>query len=171
LTGSLEESLTKVEQLRKWDLDVPSPICATCFGELSSEAHRRYGPDFSYLEDPPEDLQASIESRINSIQVFTFNPYNEGAYKNLGLASGYVTLGTGPISSLALAASDFLGQDSQSYNNKMLEAQKACLRKLKENAHQKGATAVIGLLVSVSELTHGHGAILFSMLGTAVSTR
>jgi uncharacterized protein YbjQ (UPF0145 family) len=168
----MEQNPAKLEQLRKWNVYVPEPLCVSCFSQYLAQAEARYGDDFVYEEDPPAEFIRNLRLQIDRLAVFTFNPFNEeGAYKNLGLVSGYATIGTGLLTSVVSTLNDFLGEDSQIYNDKMSEAEGVCLHKLKTRAHSMGATAVIGLTVSFTELTSGHGMLMIGMNGTAVSTR
>jgi uncharacterized protein YbjQ (UPF0145 family) len=167
----MEQNPAKLEQLRKWNVHVPEPLCVSCFSRYLAQAEARYGEDFDYAEDPPPEFLNDLRFQIEKIGVFTFNPYNEeGAYKNLGLVSGYATVGTGLLTAAVSAVNDFLGEDSQIYNDKMKEAEALCLHKLKARAHALGATAVIALSVSFTELTSGHGMLMIGMIGTAVSS-
>jgi uncharacterized protein YbjQ (UPF0145 family) len=171
LTGALEQNPAKLEQLRKWNVYVPEPLCVGCFGQYLTQAETRYGEGFVYEEDPSEEFLRLLNARIDQINVYTFNPYNEeGAYKNLGLVSGYATLGTGFLTAMVSTINDFLGEDSEIYNDKMKQAESLCLLKLKTQAHALGATAVIALSTSFTELTVGHGMLMIGMFGTAVSS-
>ncbi|MDR1084235.1 MAG: heavy metal-binding domain-containing protein [Deltaproteobacteria bacterium] len=170
-TGAMEQNPAKLEQLRKWNVYVPEPLCVSCFSNFLTKAETRYGSDFVYEEDPPKVFLEKLYQKINKIEVFTFNPFNEeGAYRNLGLVSGYATIGTSFLTSLVSSIDDFLGEDSKVYNDKMSEAEAACLYKLKTRAHALGATAVIALSVTFTELTLGHGMLMLGMIGTAVTT-
>jgi uncharacterized protein YbjQ (UPF0145 family) len=170
-TGSLEQSPSKIEQLQKWDMDIPTPLCASCFSDFLLQAEKKYGPDFIYEEDPPQDFQTHLEQDIQKVQLFTFNPYIEGAYKNLGLVASFVTLGTGPLTTIASTLDDALGNDSKIYDDKLEEAHKTCINKIKTNAHHKGASAVVSMQITFTELTKGHGMLLVCMIGTAITTK
>jgi uncharacterized protein YbjQ (UPF0145 family) len=171
LTGAMEQNPAKLEQLRKWNIFVPEPLCVGCFSDFLGKAEERYGSDFVYEENPSHEFFQKLQTQINKIEVFTFNPFNEeGAYRDLGLVSGYATVGTGLLTDLVSTFNDFMGEDSKIYNDKMSQAESACLRKLKTKAHSLGATAVIALSVSFTELTSGHGMLMIGMIGTAVTT-
>ncbi|MDR1395358.1 MAG: heavy metal-binding domain-containing protein [Deltaproteobacteria bacterium] len=171
LTGAMEQNPAKLEQLRRWNINVPEPLCVSCFSNCLAQAENRYGPDFVYTEDPSPEFLAQLRQQISQIKIFTFNPFNEeGAYKGLGLVSGYTTIGTGFLTELVSAFTDFMGDDSKIYNDKMTQAEASCLLKLKTRAHALGANAVIGLSVSFTELTAGHGMLMLGMIGTAVTT-
>ncbi|MDR2442117.1 MAG: heavy metal-binding domain-containing protein [Deltaproteobacteria bacterium] len=169
LTGASEESITKIEQLRQWEIEVPSPLCASCFGQILDQAQNRYGQEFLYPQAPPQKIIEEMRKKSLAIELFTFNPYDKGAYKNLGFVSAHVVLGTGPLTTLATAVTDLMGRQSDLYVEKIKEAEAACLYKLKTIAHKRLATAVIGLNVSYQELTSNHGMIMISMTGTAVA--
>ena len=123
-----------------------------------------------------EDYKPAIEKRLQSanraVQLFTFNPYGNGletgAYENLGLVSAYMALGTGPISQLLSSWTDFFGEESKTYNEKMTSATDACIFRIKKMAHEMEADSVIGVQTTFTELTAAHGQILVCMIGTAV---
>lgn len=169
LTGSLEASHTKVEQLRKWGIDVSSPICSNCFNESLLLAERRYGPEFFFEDDPPPDLLDKIERQVQKLEVWTINPYEPGSILNLGLVSHYIIVGTGPLSSLAAAVTGLFSQNDELYQERLEEAEVACLRGIKEKAFNKVASSVVGLRLAVTELAAGHGMFLLSMTGNAVT--
>jgi uncharacterized protein YbjQ (UPF0145 family) len=50
----------------------------------------------------------------------------------------------------------------------MIEAETACLTKLKINAAEMEANAVIGVQTTYTELTLAHGILLVCMSGTAI---
>ncbi|MDR2338843.1 MAG: heavy metal-binding domain-containing protein [Deltaproteobacteria bacterium] len=169
LTGLLETSHTKVDQLRKWGIDVPSPICSSCFNESLLLAERRYGNEFNFEEDPPPDLLEKIEKQVSKLDVWTLNPFVPGSIINLGLVSHYIIVGTGPLSSLASTFTDLLGQNDELYQERLEAAEAACLRAIKEKAFNKGASAVVGLQLSVAELAASHGMFMVGMAGNAVT--
>ncbi|MDR3154255.1 MAG: heavy metal-binding domain-containing protein [Deltaproteobacteria bacterium] len=169
LTGALAASMAKVEMLRRWDVDVPAPICASCFNKLLTAAERRFGPEFFFEDDPPEDFQKHVAERAAKIEVWTYDPYVKGSVINLGLVSGHVILGTGPLASIAASITDFFGNKSEDYSEKLALAERDCLSAVKREASRKGASAVVGLLVNYTELTAASGMIMVDMLGTAVA--
>jgi uncharacterized protein YbjQ (UPF0145 family) len=168
-TGSLEMSITKIEQLRKWNLDVPSPICGNCFHDILKVAESKYGKDFAYEEDPPQDLKQRTRELIKRLKVWTTNPFPPGSISNLGIVSGHVIVGTGPLTAISSALTDLLGKKSEVYAEILEVAEKNCLNILKENAVKKGAGAIIGLRVNYTELTGANGMIMVNMLGNAVT--
>jgi uncharacterized protein YbjQ (UPF0145 family) len=169
LTGSLEMSLIKVEQLRKWNMDVPTPICGNCFHDILKVAEGKYGKDFAYEDDPPEDLTKRTRELIKRLQVWTVDPFPPGSVSSLGLVSSHVIVGTGPLTALSSAFNDFLGKKSETYAEILQLAEKDCLNILKENAVKKGAVAITGLRVNYTELTGANGMIMVNMLGNAVA--
>ncbi|MDR2199514.1 MAG: heavy metal-binding domain-containing protein [Deltaproteobacteria bacterium] len=169
LTGSLEASHVKVEQLRKWGMDVPSPVCSACFNESLLLAERRYGREFFFEEDPPADLQEKIEKRVAKLELWTLNPYPPESLVNLGVVSHYVIEGTGPLSALGSAFTDLLGQSGELYRERLEAAEAQCSKGIREKAYNKGADAVVGLSFTIQELGLGNGMFLFAMSGTAVA--
>lgn len=146
---------SRLAPLREQGVDIPHGLCRTCSI-----------PYLEQKEKPGETSQAP--TFIPDISIYTFNPYKENTYQNVGLASAHVALGTGLISQIASSWTDFLGAQSETYSKKMTEAEGACLAKLKIRAHTMGADAVIGMHTTYTELTSGRGMLMVCMTGTAV---
>ena len=121
---------------------------------------------------------ASVKARVEEdkarklilaqFPIYTINPFPLGSFKNMGLVSSFVALGTGPIASLMASWTDFFGAESTAYNDKMVEATNACIVKIKNAAYESGANAIIGLQTTFTELTAGHGQVMVAMIGTAI---
>ncbi|MDR2353635.1 MAG: heavy metal-binding domain-containing protein [Deltaproteobacteria bacterium] len=168
LTGSAEEKISRIEQLRKWDLDVPAPICVSCFAKFLIIAESLYGKDFFFEDNPPPEFLKKIQDAISRIEIFTYNPYENTPVTNLGLLSSHVFLGRGTISNLTYSVLEFFSQEPDSFALKLEEVEKECLKNLQNKARKRGATAVVGLKVIYTELTSGNDVLMTSMIGTAV---
>lgn len=138
---------------------VQEPICTRCF-------YRQVDPAESVSEENAETKR--LRELTQRIPVSTINLYEKSEYSFVGPVSAHVALGTGPISQLLSSVTDFFGEQSETYNKKMEEAEAACLLKLKQKANAMGANAIVGLQTTYTELTHGHGMLLVSMIGTAI---
>lgn len=157
ILGLAEANPEDIKQLKDAGVDIQEPICYACSVPYSSK-----------LKSITAEREESVQENLKDMVVCTVSPYPHTEYKILGIASAYIALGTGPINQLLSSISDFFGEQSESYNAKMQEAEAACLQKLKRRAAEMGANAVIGLNTTYSELTHGHGMLLVCMNGTAI---
>jgi uncharacterized protein YbjQ (UPF0145 family) len=168
LTGAAEASDSQMERLREWEVSVPAPLCSNCFGRILEEAQARLGPALGFPDEPPEDFQAKVQERRRAVQLFTGAPFEgQGPLVNLGLVTAHAVIGTGPLATLASALSDVAGKHSKVYAEKLEEAESLCLAQIRAKADQLGALLVANIQASYSELTHGHGMLLVTMVGTA----
>lgn len=145
-------------------IEHPSPICHICIKPYSRKAELLISE-----KNTQNGKHATAEPP--QLPIYTINPYPYGSYEFIGLVSAYVALGTGLVSGLLSSVSDFFGQESGAYNEKMTQATAACIIKLRRSALDMGANAVIGLQTTFTELTAGHGQIMVAMIGTAVKTQ
>lgn len=166
MTG-LASGKSIAEELRATGVDVPTPICQYCASQY--KLHGAAAKDtIQATMRPSGSVKKEIPVSVQQIPVSTINIYEGGGFTFVGPVSAHVALGTGPISQLLSSVTDFFGEQSESYNKKMEEAESACLLKLKQKTDGMGADAVIGLQTTYTELTHGHGMLLVSMIGTAI---
>lgn len=140
-------------------------ICSSCIGSyIKNQIEEK-------IEKEKNAPHLELMEQLNTIDVYRFNPVTCDSYINVGLVSAHVALGTGPLSQILSGVTDFFGQQSETYSNKMQEAEEACLTALKYNAYKKNASAIIGVQATYTELTKGSGQILVCMIGTAVKTK
>ena len=103
---------------------------------------------------------------IDTMFITTLQP--RGTEKDCGLVSGYCILGTGPISSLLSSITDFFGMKSNAFSAKAKEAEKIALDMMKREALQRGANAVYGVRINLTEATSGQGMLMVSVSGSAM---
>ena len=154
-----------VKEYRAAGHDIPSGLCHACGTEIVGAIQK------SEAEQARERQETETEARrvkVPQIPLTTLQSLDGKPHVTLGLTSSFVALGTGPLSQILSSVTDFLGKESNTYNEKMLEAEKACMDKLRLNASSMGATAVLGVQTTFTELTSGHGMLLVCMSGTAV---
>ena len=156
--GVSEASETAVSHWKEQGLNFVTPICVSCLRSMGNEPE----------EQKKEEERLAELTLHASISLATFNPYPQKDYENLGVVSAHIALGTGILTTLFSNATDIMGKQSQTYNKKMREAEEACTFMLKKNALAIGATEVIGLHTTYTELTMGHGQLLVCMSGTAI---
>lgn len=77
--------------------------------------------------------------------------YNVEGYQideYMGYISGESVLGTGFLSSLDAGIADFLGTNSSTYSDKLVNAKEIAMKQMQENAEYLKANAIIGMQVS-----------------------
>lgn len=153
LLGLASADESRLDLLRKDGVDVPQGMCHPCSVPYLEAERKTKKPKPFVVPDVP---------------IFTYPPADNERFTNVGIASAHVAMGTGPISQILSSINDLFGEQSETYSKKMIEAEDACLAKLKIRAHEMGADAVIGMHTTYTELTSGHGMLLVCMTGTAV---
>lgn len=102
--------------------------------------------DRSIEEENIARIQKSIKNADDKIQItsgYNFEGYDIVSY--ISHESAQIVLGTGIFSSFDVSLSDFFGTNSNSYENKLEEAEKAAKKRLIEKAKRCGGNAIIGL--------------------------
>lgn len=87
----------------------------------------------------------------------------------LDIISAEFAVGMGLLTDVFNAWRDVFGGRSKSYQNTLKDARKAVLRELRDEAHELGADAVLGVKLDYSEISGGGKSMLFLVAsGTAV---
>lgn len=159
LLGLASADETELQKYRAMGQEIPTPICHTCSLPFKQKAKTELNIQERVPGTPVE---------VPDIPIYTFNPFPQPDYMNLGIVTAHVALGTGPLTALLSSLKDVQGIESPEYNAKMEQASQSCLNKLKIKAGELGASSVIGVQVSFTELTAGHGMLMVCMSGTAV---
>lgn len=162
LLGLVSADEEELKTYREKGENIPTPLCHAC-----SLPYVQKAKESLHLLEPNHTLSA----KIPDISIYTFNPFAlRNDYTNLGLITSHVALGTGPFAGILSSIEDLAGEQSDIYDRKMQKATQACLDKLKIKAASVGADAAIGVQVSYTELTAGHGMVMVCMSGTAVKS-
>lgn len=108
------------------------------------------------------------EKYFYETMLLTTGDFFEGHHvqKYLGVVTGETILGTGFLSEFKASFSDLLGEESNAFMDKMRQAREASMKRLKKNALDLEANAVLGIHFSV--LTLGQNMMGVSATGTAV---
>lgn len=161
LLGLVSADENELNEYRMQGQEIPSPICHAC--------------SLPYVYRAKQALNINVElyenEKIPDIPVYTFNPLNNNEYINIGFISAHIALGTGPFTSILSSIEDLSGEQSDIYDKKMIKAENLCLEKFKKNASKINADAIVGVHVSYTELTAGHGMVMVCMSGTAIKYR
>ena len=167
------------------------PICTVCFNEIGGIFRREYASDKEVLRclDAGHNVKQPVctkcVAKIKTGQKLPFSdlpiqdsgpvllvvttPVIEGLPSDpVGFVSAHMALGTGPISEFFSSLTDFFGEESYTYGDKIAEAEATCVHRLRRNALSMGADAIVGVQTTYTELSAGHGMLLVCMAGTAV---
>ena len=102
--------------------------------------------DRSIEDENITKMQKGIKNTEDIIQItsgYNFEGFDIISY--ISHESAQIVLGTGIFSSFDVSLSDFFGTNSNSYENKLEEAEKAAKKRLSEKAKKCGGNAIIGL--------------------------
>lgn len=111
--------------------------------------------------------QRQNEEKSNAMLLTTGDFFEDHhVRKYLGVVTGETILGTGFLSEFKASFSDLLGEESNAFMDKMKQAREASMKRLKKNALDLEANAVLGIHFSV--LTLGQNMMGVSATGTAV---
>lgn len=91
--------------------------------------------------------------------------------ENLGLVSGYCSIGTSFVTDIVSSVTDFFGKKSETYKDKIAEAEDDAIEMIKNNCNRLGGNAVYNIHVNIMEATKGHGQIIIYIFGTAAKIR
>lgn len=140
-------------------------ICTNCCNALKEQVIEKRKSDIKNGKQLFEDL---IRATIRNIEIYTTphdHKYDSGIK---GIVSGYSVIGTGLLTEISSAWTDFLGIESNPYHEKIRIAEKKAIDMAKLQAAELGATSISGVRLSLSEATSGNGMLMFSCIGTAL---
>ena len=140
------------------DLPQKTMICDTC-GKGSQKTIIIFQKE--YCENCAKKLVYSI------IVTNTHSVINTQIKDYLGVESTEIVIGTGLWSELTSDFSDFFGQRSTAFENKLNTAKRLTLFKLKTIAAMKGANAVVGVSLNFTEFSGNRIGVIAA--GTLVS--
>lgn len=158
-------SAEQIEFCKKNGITYEDNICQSCMNLKISQFNEENSKVKKFIiKDYTIALDAAIQKMFITPASIPSNMHD------LGLITGYCIMGTGPISTLASSWTDFFGKTSNAYLEKTRQAEDFALKMLRAEALKKGADAIYNCRVSLSEATSGHGMLIVSASGSAVST-
>ncbi len=142
--------------------------CLPCAQARLDEERAKSQKAFIPVAERLKELEASIPDML----IAQTTPHFESQQENVvGIVSGHSVIGTGPLSTLASAFTDFFGKESLAYQEKIRDAESKAILMAKMQAVEMGASLISGMSVSVSEAVSGHGMIMVTCVGTAVKAK
>lgn len=122
----------------------------------------------SHINEVKNQIENKIREILPSIQCVTIPLSIDNDIEIKGMVSGYSVIGTGPFTEIASAWTDFWGQESGAYFDKIRLGETRAMNIAKLEAIKSGANMIIGANINVSEATKGNGMLIISCVGTAV---
>lgn len=148
----------------RYGMDVQD-VCAKCCASLKERVIETRKND---IREAKQRLQTLIDNVVGSIEIHT-TPHDHAHDSGIkGVVSGYSVMGTGLLSEIASAWTDFFGMESNAYQEKIRAAEKKAMDMAKLQAADLGATTISGARLSLSEATAGNGMLILSCVGTAL---
>lgn len=163
--GALKPSSLRLDFCQKNGIRVEEGICQKCLEiKIDQFTKEKKTSGNFFLQENIQDFEQALSTTF-----VTPSPIPPG-FQDLGLVTGYCIMGTGPISAIASSFTDFFGEKSNAYLEKVKLAETDALNMLKVEALKKRADAVYNVRVNLAEATSGHGMIMVSVSGAAVNS-
>lgn len=140
---------------------------------VSRERFKENNPDYNkvlwesreYKEEVEKNTQLQYEIKSHMLTTgYNFEGYTIKEY--IGVISGETVLGTGFMSEVFASASDFLGEESTAFSDKMRKAKMSAMDKLIRQSVAIGGNGIIG--VDFDYINFANNMIGVSVNGTAV---
>jgi uncharacterized protein YbjQ (UPF0145 family) len=112
--------------------------------------------------------QEKIVASASKLPLLSINNPQGWTYRSIGLVTAQTTTGTGLISELTTAWTDFFGQQSKVYNNKIRAGEDLCKTSLRLQTLALGGNAILGIDVDYAEVGGQRAMLMVCMTGTAV---
>ena len=135
--------------------------CGKCYPKLFAEAFKNYEPKLN-------KAKGFISDHINIIPILTIHNPPKWDFEPISIVSSQLVAGTGLIAEVVSNWSDFFGKNSNTYRQKLIEAEDNCKQQLRAQALKLKCHAIIGTDIDYSEAGGGKGMLMVCMAGTAV---
>lgn len=140
------------------ELPVKTGICSVCGRNIETE----------FCGDK-EFCKKDLFAHIRGVKIST-TPNLDGhkVLENMGICTSVIVLGTGLVSELTSSISDVFGARSSAFERKLDDAKDLAMDKVCYSAREKGADAIIGLVINLTEFSNNRiGLVVY---GTMVKT-
>lgn len=142
-----------------------SDLCISCCKLLKGRIIAEKQSESLEIDKKLEIIRKSV---LDDIKVVTTQHDHKFDENIKGFVSGYSTIGTGPLTEITSAWTDFFGMESTQYLNKIRTAEASAIDMAKIQALFMGANYISGARINVAEATRGNGMIMVSFSGTAL---
>ena len=102
--------------------------------------------------------------------ILTTTPTIEGQpiKQYLGIVTGETIIGANAIKDFMAGLTDFFGGRSSTYEKVLIEAKDSALAELQQRAAQRGANAIVGIVLDYETVGANGGMLMVTVSGTAV---
>ena len=142
-----------------------SGICEKCCSSLKDNLLKEVEAQKNELAKQVEETKNAL---LREVSVSTTPHDHKWDDKIKGIVTCYSVIGTGPLTEITSAWTDFLGIESGSYLKKIRLGEESAISMAKFQAAQMGANFISGANIYIAEATKGNGMIMVSFVGTAV---
>lgn len=113
-------------------------------------------------------LMEEMEQMISLVPIITLQHPHGWDYTVVKMVTAQTVTGTGVISEISSSISDLFGGQSNRLSNKLKDGETMCMDKLRFEAVNCGANAIIGTDIDYAEVGGDKGMLMVCMSGTAV---
>ena len=138
--------------------------CSKCGKELY-EKHK------AKIIEERKSLTKRMQILIANIPVISLHSPLNWDYEILGMVTGQSTTGTGVLTEFTSSFTDLFGAQSGRHNKKLKAGEDICFIRLRKEAMDIGANAVIATDIDYAEIGSGKGILMVCMAGTAVKLK
>ena len=129
-----------IETLKQIGIDIDG-LCLYCAQAKLEQEQQQRRDAYAPVADRIEELERIVPGMV----IAQTTPHFESQQADvIGIVSGHSVIGTGPISSLASAFTDFFGKDSIAYQEKIRDAESKSMLMAKMQALDMGGLAHLG---------------------------
>ncbi|NVJ86481.1 MAG: heavy metal-binding domain-containing protein [Algoriphagus sp.] len=138
--------------------------CGKCYPALFEEANKNYQPKLKKAEE-------YITKHITNIPILTIPNPPQWDYEPISIVTAQIVAGTGLVAEIASNWSDFFGNNSNTYRQKLIDAEENCKQQLRAQAMKLKCHAIIATDIDYSEAGAGKGMLMVCMAGTAIKIK
>ncbi|TFV95804.1 heavy metal-binding domain-containing protein [Algoriphagus kandeliae] len=138
--------------------------CEKCYPELFHEANKNYQPKLKQAKD-------FISNHISELPILTIHQPPKWDYEPVSIVTAQLVAGTGLVAEVVSSWSDFFGSNSNTYRQKLIDAEENCKQQLRAQALKLKCHAIIATDIDYSEAGAGKGMLMVCMAGTAVKIK
>ncbi len=153
-----------VELINKYVGGTGQGYCTKCSKD-------KYLKGLEKLNAEKEVFNEYFKRKIWNVPAITIDSPLKWDYDALGVVSGQVTVGMGLMGDLSSTFANLSGGQSNTYNDKLKNAENICLNQMRLKSLYLGGNAVIGVDIDYSEVGGGKGLLMVAATGTAIKLK
>jgi uncharacterized protein YbjQ (UPF0145 family) len=148
-----------------------SAYCSKCYSRYFKEMRKNHEEEIKRNQEIKSRYTINLESLLHHIPIVTLHHPQDWQYKTIGMVSAQSVTGTGVFAEIASNWTDFFGQESNIYNEKIRGGEERCKNLLRLSTVNLGGNAVLGADIDYSEAGGAKGMLMVCMSGTAIQVK